>query len=293
MIVQIGGEFLELSAGKTLEIEESTYISVFPTSKSFLPFCFIAEKQSVFRNDYLNIFEYPNFLMLEACPPISFSPVFLKGKMFKDFTVCLIGSPFKFLVDIEVKHFSFDCKDNIKNIDFYENKNAIIMQADFEDSDYVVLFHKGNKKFYELVGNFSIEEDGIILIEDKKTFARHGELQTFIIKEDKLEKVSSEPIYLNGSPSRFAPFLNHIAFFQAVKEKDYFLAKKLLSKKFAQNISDELFEQFFGEFDEVKPIMLDGQNKIALLKKTTARHWQARVFKISTISNLITDIVEE
>lgn len=37
-------------------------------------------------------------------------------------------------------------------------KYAIIMQADFEDSDYVVLFHKGNKNFYELIGSFSIEK---------------------------------------------------------------------------------------------------------------------------------------
>lgn len=115
----------------------------------------------------------------------------------------------------------------------------------------------------------------------------------FEIKENSFEKISSEPIYLNGSPSRFAPFLNHIAFFQAIKEKDYFLAKNLLSKNFSQNLSDESFERFFGDFDEVKPLVLNGQNKIALLKKITERHWQARVFKVSITESLINDIVEE
>lgn len=292
VILQTEAETTELEAGKICELKADALVKVYPTEKNYLPFFFRADK-SVFKNDYLKKIEYPKFLMLEANPPANFSPVFLKGKNFKDYTACLIGKPYKLLIDHKLDHYVFDCKDDVKNIEFSEKNNAILMQADLNDDDYTVVFHKKSGQFQELVGNFTMSENKITILKDKRTFFRHGELQTYEIRDDNIFLISAEPVYLNGRPAQTAPFLNHIAFFQAVKEKDYTLAKMLLSEKFAKELSPETFEQFFGSFDEIKPIIDCGEGKIALIENLSPTHSTARLFQIKTLSAQISDIFED
>jgi len=293
IICQTESETFELESGKVSKLKEGGFVNVYPIEKGFLPFFFKVGKKEVFRNEYLKKIEYPKFLMLEANPPINFSPLFLKGKNFKDYTVCLIGKPYKLLVDHKLNHFVFDCKDNIKNIDFYEKNNLIFMKAILNNDDYTVIFHKKSGKFKEFIGDFTMSENKITILKDKHTFFRHGELKTYEIQEDKISLTLSEPVYLNGKPAQTAPFLNHIAFFQAVKEKDYNLAKMLLSKKFAQQVSPKTFEQFFGKFDEIKPIIDCGENKIALIKKISSTHSTARLFQVKILGTQIDDIFED
>jgi hypothetical protein len=270
-------------------------VNVFPTDKNCLPFAFKAEKPDLFKNDFIKIIEYPKFLMLELNSPLNFTPVFLKGKNFKEYTVCLIGKPYKLMIDYKFEHFAFDCKDGLKNIEFSEKNNVILMQAELNNDDYTVFFHKKSKIFQEFVGNltFSEKENKITIIKDKHTFFRHGELQVYELQDEKIVEISTEPVYLNGKPAQTAPFLNHICFFQAVKEKDYDLARLYLSEKFSQQLFPQLFEQYFGYFDEIKPILDDGEHKIALIENLSPRHSYARVFKVKISSNLIDDIVED
>lgn len=295
VILQIDSELTDLPAGKVLEIQTGSLVNVFSTERNFLPFAFKTEKPELFKNDYIKIIEYPKFLMLEILPLSSFSPVFLKGKNFKEYTVCLIGKPYKLMIDHKLEHYVFDCQDDIKNVDFFEKGNAIFMQAELNNDDYTVIFHKKNKKFQEFIGNFNFsdKDNKISVLKDKHTFFRHGELQVYEIQDEKILQISSEPVYLNGKPAQPAPFLSHIAFFQAVKEKDLSMAKQFLSKKFSYELTPNLFEQFFGKFDEIKPILDEGEHKIALIENLSPRHSFARVFKIKISSNLIDDIIED
>ncbi|MDD2227476.1 MAG: hypothetical protein PHH71_02730, partial [Clostridia bacterium] len=212
---------------------------------------------------------------------------------FKEYTICLIGKPFNLLIENEERHYVFKCGDNLKNIVFSEKNSCLIMQAEQNEFDYVVIFHKNSKTFYEFVGVFSLDNNTITLIKDKKTFARHGELLKFEINEKNINLALSEPIYLNGKPARIAPFLNTIAFFQAIKEKDYVLAKYYLSQNFALRLTPEHFEEFFGEFDEIKPITYLGRRKIALLQKVSHNHSIARIFEVVSENDSIKDIIKD
>ena len=292
VIIRTEAETTELEAGKISELKADSLVFVYPTEKNYLPFFFKTDK-SVFKNEYLKKVEYPKFLMLEANPPANFSPVFLKGKNFKDYTICLIGKPYKLLIDHNLDHFVFDCKNDIKNIDFSEKNNLIFMNATLNDNDYTVVFHKKSGKFQEFIGNFTMSDNKITILKDKHTFFRHGELKTYEIQDNEIYLTLSEPVYLNGKPAQTAPFLNHIAFFQAVKEKYYNLAKMLLSEKFAQQVSPKTFEHFFGNFDEIKPIVDCGESKIALIKNLSKTHSTARIFKVQMLGPQIHDIFED
>jgi len=292
IFLQKGNEIIELPPGKILEIEKNSIVNILSTNSEFLPFCFKTDLQNVFKSPCLKTVEYPDSLMIEVVPMQVFRPVFLKGRNFKEYAICLIGKPFNLLVDNEEQHYVFKCGDNLKNVVFSERNSYLIMQAEQNELDYVVIFHKNSKTFYEFVGVFSLDNNIITLIKDKKTFARHGELLKFEISEKDISLTMSDPIYLNVKPSRIAPFLNVIAFFQAVKEKDYFLAKSYLSQSFALRLSPEHFEEFFGEFDEIKPIKYLGQRKIALLQKVSSNHSIARIFEVVSENDSIKDIIE-
>ena len=124
-----------------------------------------------------------------------------------------------------------------------------------------MIFHKNSKKFLELNGNFTLKNNQIKYIKNKNTFAHHGEFYHFEINNQDIILKDFFTVYLNGQPTAHAPFLNHIAFFEAVRESDFNLAKKYLSPIFNSILTPAHYKNFFGNFDEIRPLNLHNKNQ--------------------------------
>lgn len=292
IVIGINGLNQEFSTGKTLLIPNNTVVTFYPLKKELLPFTLICSTNKLNQNKNIKTTSYKDFIIIEPVFSKIYSPDILLGKNFKSLTACLIGKPYCYLIQENLKNYKFECKEHIKNFEIYEQNNTIILQADYYDNDYIVAFHKNEKIFYEFIGKVVIENQLITVIKDKETFSRHGEILKFEITTNKIKLLSQESIYLNGAPANHAPFLNHIAFFEAIREKDYKLATTYLTNELQQQLTPSHFSSFFGEFDEIKPITIGEEHKIALIKNLTPISATAKTYKIVFNKNLICDILD-
>lgn len=291
-LAEVNEKTSEVSNKTPLVLNNGEYVKVYPLENGKLPFCFVAGNQ-VLQNKNIRATDFGEYTILEIQAQQIFSGEFFKTKIFNGYTASVIGKPFKFNIDNKDKHFSFDCKEILTEISIYENKGLIVLDCLAYGQDYMVCFHKKEEKFYEFYGNVDIKDTKITEIKDKNTQARHGELNEYAIELDKIKLLSSEPIYLNKMPVKVPPFLFHIAFFEAVREKDFELAKSYLTEEFSRKLKTAHFKEFFGEFDQIKPIIENNQHKIALIKKSSPYCQKAKVFTLTFENNLIADILGE
>lgn len=275
-----------------LVLNNGEYVKIFPLENGKLPFCFVVDNK-ILQNNYLNGIEFEKYTILEVQAPQIFSGEFFKTKTFNDYTASVLGKPFKFNIDFKDNHFSFNCKKDLKDINIFDQKNLIVIESFSGAQDYVVCFHKKAEKFFEFCGNVDIKDTKIVEVKDKNTQARHGQLNEYAIETDKIELLASEPIYLNKMPQIVPPFLFHIAFFEAVRENDFELAKSYLTPEFSEKLKTAHFKEFFGEFEQIKPIMENGEHKIALIKKINTNCQKAKVFTLKFVDNFISDILTE
>lgn len=120
--------------------------------------------------------------------------------------------------------------------------------------EILVLYNKKSHEFvkYESAG-FDFNENSIEFLSSEDTLSKHGKHYKILCNSGEF-KVEEELIYLKGHPQKIKnEALLPYAFFEAVKVNDFELAKSFLSERLKSNITNEVLNEYFGEFDKIKP----------------------------------------
>ena len=283
-------EVVKLNLKLPLEVQKGQIVKVFSLDKAFIPFCF--EVGAEHKN--IKTITLENSCLLEVSPEPIVSGDFFLTRPFQGGVASVVGAPFRFNVITETEKYSYFLSEKIYNFEIHDKKHIVFLFATSADGDLCVAFHKNQKKFLEFYGDVEITGEHIKAIKKLQTLARHGELVEVAITEHGFEMQSSEAVYVGGKPAFVPPFLTHIAFFEAVKVKDYFLAKSYLTDEFARSLQPEHFEDFFGEFEEILPLKEKSQTKVALLEKKGENAFVGKTylleFREGKICNIVSDI---
>lgn len=290
ILVEINGQTQKVYGSNSIILPEQEVVRIIPLENGFLPI--ILSQNSI--SQYVKKINFQNYCLLElnSLPQILSGEFFL-SKNIKNGVVSVVGIPYKFNIEIDSKQYHFEISKILSNIKILETKKLIILESESLEKDYYVLFHKQEQKFYEFFGSVEISENNIKAVIDKNTLSKHGEVLEYNITENSCELVSKELVYLNEKPCLVPPFLTHIAFFEAIQQKDFFLAKTFLSNELTEKLTAEHLSQFFGDFDSFRVINQKGEIKIALLVKIGENEFNAKVFNLTFCKEKICDINEE
>lgn len=188
-----------------------------------------------------------------------------------------VGKQMIYCLQIEnTRHFcklDFDF-DDFKFVSF-QNIPLLLAQG---EQKRLVCFDNVAQKFCTWHGDVDIQKNQIKVVSPLCDIAHRANEIVLEAKDGNLVQKSCDLVYLEGKPimpvqEGLIPF----AFFQAVKAKDFFCAKSMLDESLdIQN--QQVFDQYFGEFDKIKPynynrekgyfvaLGKDGKNKIFLLE---------------------------
>lgn len=129
------------------------------------------------------------------------------------------------------------------------------MLAQSEDFKILLVFCPVSSKFnFFTASKISFGEEEITLIENQ--FNQSGHAKEILIKfdEEKGIVLTEELLYVENAPNvASAPAVLPLAFFDAVKQKDFDLAKYYLTEDLKRSVSSAVLEEYFGSFNEVVP----------------------------------------
>lgn len=289
--VQNGLAFSHPTKQNPTLVQNGDVIKVFGLEHNALPFCFVVGQE----NPFIKTTQFNNFQFLEIVDmPKVFVPKMIKTKkVTPKGEASVLGEPYTFNVSTNDGNFCFGLPNNLKNINLQDAKNCVFVDGDVENQDFLVVFHKKTNEFKEFVGSVEFDGNTIKAVNDCHTLAHHGKLQNIEITETGFDVQSEETVYLEQKPSTVPPFLAHIAFFEAVREKDFNLCQSFLCKELAEQLSAQHLQEFFGEFQQIKVIKEDGQSKVALISNQSPTFATARVFCLDFQNGKIADIREE
>lgn len=286
-------KLIHLKKNTPFEVEEKSVLVLFPFCENYLSQTIIIEIEKLTQCKNAKIIFLPTYTIIEIYPNEKFTLQYFKTKQLKNGIIAsLISFPTTIMVETKGKIFKYETNKKFENVEITENENLVLFEQT-ENFFCCICFHKTSHQFFEFNGNVNINANALTILADQNTYAKHGKLQVFNISSTNLELVSSEPVYLNKKPSSVPPFLIHIAFFEAIKEEDYELAKSYLTTEFSAKLNSEHFKKFFGEFSQIRNLVENNEYKIAILKKENTNILRARVFSFKINNNKICDIVED
>ena len=275
---------------KPMTLEENQLVYVLPCIENALPFCFYAGKENKFVKHTI----FNEFILAEIIDfPQVFEGKYFSAKSISGGSVNVIGCPYKFNINLKKTTYSFDLPQTLEDITFYENKNAVVLEAVQDNQNYACVFHKQSKKFQSFLGSVQVGENMVEAVIPKNTLAGHGEAIKIDLSGDTPTLLQSDGVYIGGCPKSVPPFLVHIAFFEAVREKDFALARTYVERTLAEKLSPETLEEFFGEFDLIKVLSQNQEISLALIKNTSKTMAVGRVFDVKFFGGLIVDIQEK
>lgn len=172
-------------------------------------------------------------------------------------------------IECESDTLQFDFDEKISSINTKTLNNNILIYAQSSTKGIVVLLEFFEDKYKTIVC------DVVDILEENKTciktykslfdFANHGVINTYDF-QSKLQP-QTQLVYANSSPflakhKQIIPF----AFFEAVKLKNYKLARFYLDSTLSKKLTDKHFDIFFGSFDNIsQSLHQNAQNEIALI----------------------------
>lgn len=285
--VVVDGKSTILNFSTPLVLQSGQVVKVFPLVENLLPFCFIAGEN----HKCLKTIDFRDYLLVEITNfPRTFVGKCFVQKHFSGGSVCVIGCPFTLCVSTKNQTHVFSLPNNLSAVELFDTKNALFVQAMQGQNMFLGAFHKSAHEFLQFCGNVEFTESKISAVVNKNTLAGHGQMMEYLITPTGFEKQSEEAVYLQQKPKAVPPFLVHIAFFEAVREKDYFLAKTYLAEDLAQKLSPQHFKEFFGDFDAIKVLSVNNQTRLALIKENGQSPATATVFELQFAESKITDI---
>ena len=274
-------------------LQENSVNILFSTTQSKQPAKFICNPDNFLQNECVKRVEFNDFTLIQPIfePQEKISKI--KSKTYQNITAIFLSFPPKFIIEMNDMFFVHACTKLKEFICFRETRETIILQGESMEEDYVAIFHKTSQKFYEFKGEFNLGREEITLIENSRTLAGHGKLKIFEITKEDIEKRKEQTIYIKGAPKNVPPFLNHIAFFEAVREQDYRLAETYLTGDLKSVLQPPHYKQFFGTFEGIAPIKHNNETKIALIVPISPYYSQASLYTLTYCGEHIQDIAQD
>lgn len=163
------------------------------------------------------------------------------------------------------------------------------MLAQSEDFKILLVFCPVSSKFnFFTASKISFGEEEITLIENQ--FNQSGHAKEIVIKfnEETGLVVNEELLYIENEPfiatnSAVLP----LAFFDALKQKDFSLARHYLTEELKRSVSSAALEEYFGEFYEVVPYNFNSSKGYYAAIKTAGK---TKIFCFKVINGEIAEI---
>ena len=168
------------------------------------------------------------------------------------------------------------------------NGTAYFHAKTMRNYEILVLYDKKNHTFFKFESEtFEFNDKFIEFISSQDTIPKHGKHYKILFEGGEFT-IEEELIYLKGFPQKIKnQNLLPYAFFEAIKIKDFELAKSYLSEKLKSNITDEILVEYFGEYDKIQPynFHIDKGNYICLRKEE-----KTMVFRVKVVGGEIDEI---
>lgn len=295
-----------------VNMEENLSLSFYPIdeeNKNSLPFCAILKfENNIIKTDkkQLDVISFPdNNYLIEVQPflfsfPNSFQ---VESKQIKIQNTTHTLSWLKqekcdlsFSNNQNNSYLKLDLKQGISDLNLKQKNNFIFGYAQSTSQQYIVFCVKYENDTYTTITNQVVdileeEQNKITTYKDLHDFAGHGVITTYNFENTFEETLSL--VYNNSSPliakhNEIIPY----SFFEAIKIKNFKLAKNYLTKELSQKLTDNHLEQFFGDFESIHQTLCPKYNpeEIALIYTTPYKH--AKVFCLKLKDNKIENITE-
>ena len=181
----------------------------------------------------------------------------------------------------------------LTNLTAITKNNYIIIQANCKDKVYLLIVDTDYIIQEEKLYN-SLELNDMLLkgFLEQEDMAKHGIIVSYNLST-KPYTVTQEVVYINNSPTITKnELLLPYAFLEAVKVKNYKLAKHYLSKQLSNKLSEQHLYSFFGDFVDIRQNIFTNKNyPVALIYgKNNNLHAQLYAFEIQ--NNKINNIIQ-
>jgi hypothetical protein len=206
------------------------------------------------------------------------------------------NSPFCLRVE-NAKHKFLDAEFNarIQDLTFKTSTNSLFCYGKTFDEKFVVCIVKFKDEKYSLtaleqVDLLETKSDKIVTLKMANDMFSHAYTNEYSFSPDlKVEKnlVLTNDDELEVKKRQLVPY----AFFDAVKCKNFDLARSFLAPSLAEKLSDRHFENYFGDFVYCCQAISQNEDEIALVCVTKEGQNVATIFKILQEENgVIADI---
>jgi hypothetical protein len=183
-------------------------------------------------------------------------------------------------------------------IEKIKNSQVIMLEAKTKANKLYCLVLTFNNSKYEVLKEClanKIEKGNktITFLTHLNDMGGHGFVEECELTQEKLNIKEDYVVYLNDkAKTTNLPELVPYAFLEAVKCKNFVLARNYLQKELSDSLQDEHLIAYFGDFVEVKPALYEkaATNKLALIyedKKTFAK-----IFVVELEKNKISNFSE-
>lgn len=179
-----------------------------------------------------------------------------------------------------------------------KNKDVIVIKANTKwNETYILILGYHNNAYTILkegiVNKIEYGADTLTLLTKQKDMAGHGIVEAFKIEGHNLTLEETYVVYTQEKPKittikELIPF----AFLEAVKVKNYSLAREYLTQELNASLQEEHFNAYFGDYEEVVSAKYEEEikNKICLIYKNKIR--SAKTFLVEFDKNKISNFLE-
>lgn len=184
--------------------------------------------------------------------------------------------------EFKTEEIYYHFNDKIDKYKFQQIGGVVFFLAKTYYNEILIMFDSNLKVFKRFDSQkFQVENSKIEFVCDQKSISQHGKKIVIKCDNGKIE-IIEDLIYLQGGPKvikrdELIPY----AFFEAIKLKDYNLAKNFMTETLKVNISDEVLEKYFGEYDDIKTYNFkkDNESYICLCKENIAKIFRIKINK--------------
>ncbi len=187
-------------------------------------------------------------------------------------------------------------KNFVGNITFYTSQNHLLFYGKTEKSNYIFgqidyLDKKYKKIAFNEVSIIDKKQDEFVVIKNLYDFGHHSTKTTYNLKNF---SVTHQLVYDTSLQYTTKQNLIPYAFIDAIKVKDFDLARKYLSTKLSNTLDDLHLSSFFGNFvDTFQNIKANATTNQLALFYGTNQLYQAKIYNFEMQENKIINIYEE
>ena len=189
------------------------------------------------------------------------------------------------------------CIKNI-SIEKIKNKDIVIIQANTDDLENYGLILQYKNNTYEiikegLIDKIETSQELITTLQKQNDMAGHGMVEEYELKDTGVVKKDSYFVYMNEKPKitqikELVPY----AFLEAVKVKNFSLARNYLTEELNENLLDEHLEAYFGNILDITSNIYIANKKEAVCIVQNSSPKKAKYFIFSLEKNKISNITE-